>query len=804
MKTQFKFNFVNVVLAVFLFAGLPALSFSQTREQIKAQAESVLQGMTPSQIDQKLAQLGISRQEAESRAAEYGISLQDYLSKVQVSAAPVTTQPATGLSVPQIPPQTTPAAAPAASKGFDVPGFAGRAGITSAVQPIGYDIFQYPSSTFQPVENVATPASYILGPGDEIVITVWGQTDLRYQLMVNRDGEVIVPVVGPVHAAGLSVSQFRERLLRRMTTVYAGLKNGAPNANTFMDLSLGKLRTIQVFVLGEVVRPGGYLVSSMSTVLQALYLSGGPNVNGTLRNIKIVRSGDTTATIDLYNYILRGDKSSDIRLQDGDIVFVKPADKRAALVGDVVRPGIYELKENETLSDLLKLAGGLRFDAYYNRIHIERVVPFSERKIYSKDLLDIDLHFNSVKELEDSPYAMVAGDIVTVFKISDRPQDRVVITGNVYKPGNFQLTPGMRVSDLIMEADSLQMNTFADRALLFRLLPNLRREVMSFNPLLALEKDPSNDLLLKNQDEVQIFQESQFFPQHSVTISGAVRKPGSYVRNNNMTVADLVMMAGGLTENADTSDWEVSRIDTTNIRIYSHVYKISVSSDYWNPDGGQTFALKDFDHVNVPTNPKYNKPKIVQIEGYVLYPGSYTITKEEETLDDLLKRAGGLRPGAYPSASFYYRSLNNAGMIPIDFPKAFDDPSSKDNLQLQQGDSIYIGMKTNVVYVRGDVFVPSAILYKPGAGPSYYVAQAGGMKEDADEDRISVFLPGGKRWEPEWFIIPNPDILPGSSIYVPVKVQKPSQALEILRDWSTIVMSLATVIVSLYTIIRYH
>jgi polysaccharide export outer membrane protein len=257
----------------------------------------------------------------------------------------------------------------------------------------------------------------------------------------------------------------------------------------------------------------------MSTAFHAVFLSGGPTVSGTLRNIQIVRTGEKPQTVDLYDYLIRGDKTKDPRLQDGDVVFIKPAGKRVAVAGRVLRPAVYELSGKETLGDVVDLAGGLRFDSYFKRVHIERIIPFDQRKDYAKNVLDIDVEFKSVDELRKSSCPLQDGDIISVARILDLPENRVTILGNVKKPGVFEWKSGMKVKDLIFLADSLRRNTFSERGTLFRLLPNLRQEIYPFNPRLALGNDPANNLVLQNEDSLVIYQESEFFPERTVRVS---------------------------------------------------------------------------------------------------------------------------------------------------------------------------------------------------------------------------------------------------------------------------------------------
>jgi polysaccharide biosynthesis/export protein len=769
--------------------------------------------MTPEEIDQKLRDLGISREEATLRAREYGITLEDYLFSTRRTGSQDVREPSASYTDPRL--GSAPGAqgrrtqdsllallnVPVLRKRTDVPGFVGRRGIDTLVQPFGFSLFQYPPSTFIPSNVVAAPPSYALGPGDEVLISLWGETRLNYQLTVNRDGNAVVPDVGPVAANGLTLAQFRDKLLGRMTAVYSSLRRGAANATTFMDVSLGKLRNIEVYVLGEVLRPGGYSVPSMSTVLTAMYMAGGPTVDGTMRSIRLQRSGETTQLIDLYNYILKGDRSADRVLQDGDIVFVDPGGKRVAVVGLVVRPAIYELKPGETLGSVLALSGGPRFNAYINRVHVERIVPFDRRSLYARDIEDFDVTFSSLAQFQGATAAVENGDIVTVMGIGRMAANRVSVTGSVRKPGPFELKPGMKVRDLILAADSLLENTFANRATLFRMKPSLRREVRSFDLQLALAGDANENVLLMNEDSVVVFNRDEFFPRDSVIVRGAVRLPGAYLRHDSMTVADLVIAAGGLTEDASTESWELSRIDTSQLDVYSQVFKLDVSREYWSSTGNQGMPLRGRDILFVPRDPKYVRQKMVVVGGAAMFPGVYALRYEGERLASILRRAGGLRQGAYLEGSRLIRKFNNAGLVPLNFKKAYEDTTSRDNIVLYDGDSIHVAFAEDVIYVSGEVIVPSPVLYKKGANPDYYISQAGGTKEEADDGRTVTLLPGGKKWEPSgWFFITDDEVLPGSTIYVPRKMPHEDKTLPILMNTLAILASIAAITVSVVTI----
>jgi polysaccharide biosynthesis/export protein len=788
---------------IVLFAA--TITVAQTQDQVRQQAESRLRQMSPSEIEQALKQYGLTLDEATKRAQSMGVSLQDYLARPSTTAPGEKTtedlpvDPRLNWQRTSMHREVVDSAVAAFERersfvdSLIVPGFKGRSGIDSTMQPFGYEVFRFPATTFLPSLSVATPPSYVLGAGDEIVISVWGETYLTHRLQVNREGNVFIPDVGPVTALGLTMQKFRELVQRRMSAVYSGL--AGTRGRSTLDVSLSKLKTIQVFVLGEVRKPGGYALSSMSTALHALYLAGGPTADGSLRDVQVLRRGETAHAVDIYAFVLGGDRTTEEPLQDGDIVFVKPAGNRVAVAGKVLRPAIYELKPGETLGALIGMAGGLRFDADVKRVHVERIVPFDQRRKYDRDLLDFDVHFGSSLELLASPFTMENGDIVLVQEIIGLHQNRVVISGSVNKPGPFAFHPGMTVADLIMAADSLRRSTFDQRATLYRMNPNLHTEVIGFNLELALKGDPSSNLVLENEDSVVIYPYDQFHPRQKVSIFGAVRYPGEYIRHDSMTVADLVMVAGGLVEGAMRSGWELARLDTQDIKTYARLMKIGGDDEYWRNDGTKGMHLEDFDVLTIPSDPRFSTQKFVKMTGYVNYPGTFAIQYEGERLASIFKRAGGLRPGAYLQGSRLIRRFNNAGLIPLDFKLALEKADSRDNVVMYDGDSIQVAYTEDVVYVSGEVYVPSPVLYEEGKGLSYYIDQAGGYKEEAESGNTVVFLPGGKKWD-------SGDILPGSTVMVPRKIEKEDKTLPLIRDLATMLASLAAITVALIQVTK--
>jgi polysaccharide biosynthesis/export protein len=836
---MYKFSIIVTVIVILsaVFTVHPARA--QEKAQIKEQAESQLQKMSPEEIDARIKQLGLTRAEAEAKAKEYGIDLEQYLNlqnppppqqqqmmqqepslqtspqdqKIQFSSHPPYNSPDTSTTAVPVSADRMRSLA-GSQKQTDsttigssmiapgpVPGFEGRKS-ADGLGLFGYNIFNFPASTFAPVLNVPTPQSYPLGPGDEVNLTMWGQSQLYLQLMVNREGEVVVPNVGPVVAQGLTIAQLKAILVSRMSSYYSGLRGGGRGADTWIDLSLGKLRSMQIFVLGEVKKPGGYAVSSMSTALLGLYVAGGPTINGSLREIQIMRDNNVVSTIDFYDFALRGDKSKDVRLQDGDVVFVKPAGKRVALAGRVIRPAIYELKKGETLADLVTLAGGLQATSYTDRVHVERIIPFNERKKYMKNILDIDVKLASVEELQHSPFPLEDGDIVSIMKINEFYQNRVTISGNVRKPGVFELSDGMRVRDLVTLADGYLPDTFEDRGNILRTLPDQRRQVIAFNLSKAMEGDSLNNPLLASLDEVTIYNKKYFFPDHPVTIGGAVRKPGTMLRAEHMKVADLLVLAGGLTENAKPEEIVVTRMDTTSESVFSQSFVVNSTSEYWQSGKGADFELKDFDYVFVPTNPHYHTAKLVYVTGEVMYPGTYAILQDGERLASIIKRAGGLKQSAYVDGARLVRQFGGAGLVPVDFKAAMEDEKDAANIEVVEGDQIMIDKNPRVVYVRGEVGVPSAVVFEPGASLDYYLDQAGGVKDAGDETHAIVIQPNGRKWKSSWFFEPNSEILAGATITVPAKVEHESKTLPLLRDWATVFASLATMMVVIVQITK--
>ncbi|MHB1687681.1 MAG: SLBB domain-containing protein [Ignavibacteriaceae bacterium] len=773
---------------------------------------------------------GMSQEDLKKKAASMGYTEEDLL-KLQQSQQ-VSKQKQQGEESGQTQKTvvvTPPVALPPSN--YTVAAFSGR-GNAASLPAYGYNIFTYAPTSFEPSLNVPTPTNYVIGPGDEIILTLWGETQLVHDLTVSKNGDIYIPEIGLVNVNGLSLDELKTKLFNRLSQAYSSLSSG----KTHFNISTGKLRSVKVYVLGEVNKPGGYTLPGLSSAFTALYYCGGPTINGSLRKVKVLRGGKVVSEIDLYNYILNGDKSKDIRLQDEDIIFVPPAGRRVAITGSVFRPAIYELKEGETLKDLLKFAGGIDFNAYYQRVYIERIIPFNQRKDYTNNILSLDLNFSTVNQLNNSNYLLDDGDVVDISNINMLHENRVVINGDVRKPGVYELfSSNMTIRELIFKADSLFPDAFLDKAVLIRTLPSEKKEIIGFDLNKALAGDPSNNLILKNRDEIQIYKQDNFYPTRSVEIYGQVKSPGKYTRYKDMTLTDLMVLAGGITDFATTKDIEVVRMDTLSTKVYAQKFTVNLPHDYWNENKENDFKLQDYDRVFIKTDTTKTYEGVVNITGEVQFPGSYSILYRGEKLSDFINRAGGFKETAYTEGIYLRRAnptlsilqkiqlpdsilLKNykgrplydlakfqsefGNMVPIDWNNIEDNSKSIYNLELQPGDQLVVPKDSRTISVVGDVNLPSTVPYKKGAGASYYIKQAGGYTQTSYKGDEMVILPNGKKWNPSgWFFVPNPEILSGSTIFVPSYVENNNSDIwPTIRDIVTVVSSAAVLI---FTIKKY-
>ena len=690
----------------------------------------------------------------------------------------------------------------------------------SGLKVFGMDLFAARNAS-QFDANLAGPVdpSYRLGAGDRLVLILTGDVEQAYTLDVTREGFVVIPQVGQINVANLTLAQFEDLLYSRLGRSYSGVRRGA-NATTRFSISVARLRSNQIFVVGEVARPGSYRVSAAGTALTALYAAGGPTANGSLRALQIRRNGRMVGTIDLYDYLLKGDASHDARLLNGDIVFVPIHTGRVRVVGEVNRPGTYEIGPNGSLTEIVRAAGGLLPTAARSRIQIERLTPMRDRTRPGGDRAVLDV---SATDGVDVPaLALADGDQVRVLKVADRVRNRVVVRGNVFTPGNVGLTSGMRLSDAIRKAGGLKPDTYLGQVLITRLNSDSTRTQLRAtlaDTLGAVVSDP----VLQEEDEVRIFGRSEFRPLRYVAVTGAVRRNGRYPYREGMTMRDLVLLAGGLQESALLTVAEVARMPATRadgvtastLRVpmdSSYLFERSADGRYAGPPGlpgsaagSAEVVLQPYDNLLILRQPDWDLQRTVYVGGEVKFPGSYTLVKKTERLSDVVLRAGGLTAEAYADGVNFSRRRNRIGRIGVDLPAVLKDATEQDNIILFDGDSIVIPRYDAVVRVDGAVNSPTALPYVKGRDMLYYIRAAGGGRLDADLPRTYVTQPNGRvDAVSRRFLLPDgqPTPRPGAIVTVPKRDRTERQDnLSARTQIATIIGTFATVLASLATII---
>ncbi len=503
----------------------------------------------------------------------------------------------------------------------------------------GFSLFNTDRLTFDPSLNIPTPQNYQLGSGDEVIIDIWGASEQTYQQVITPDGYILIPNLGPIYLNGLDVDRASERIKARLSKIYSGLKPpDGSNPNTFMQVSLGQVRTIKITVVGEVRTPGTYDISALATMFNALYLSGGPTMNGSFREIELIRNNQVFAVLDVYDFLVASLQKNNVQLADQDIIRIQPFRNRIEVVGEVKRQGIYETLEGETFEELIQFAGGFTENAYKALIKVKRNTP-KERRI-------VDIRMNEF----DTSYPQ-NGDYVIVNSILDRYENRVQIAGAVFREGEYELTEGLSVLKLIEKAEGLTGDAFLERGTIFRTHEDFSTEAIAFN-LRELMKGESEDIKLQREDLVKITSIYDLREEFYVTVGGAVRGPGNYPFMDGMTVEDLILQAGGLLESADINTIEVARrvrgegSGTSTGRI-AEIFNFSLNKDLSIKNEDDRFILKPFDNVYIRKSPNYQAPIKIKVEGEVLLPGEYVLEKKDERISDIIRRAGGITDEGY-------------------------------------------------------------------------------------------------------------------------------------------------------------
>ncbi|MDQ2666067.1 MAG: SLBB domain-containing protein [Gemmatimonadota bacterium] len=582
---------------------------------------------------------------------------------------------------------------------------------------------------------------------------------------------------------------------------------------------MAKLRSNQIYVVGDVQRPGSYLISSAGTALTALYAAGGPTINGSLRRVEIRRAGRLVDALDVYDYLVLGDASHDVRLETGDVVFVPIHGARVRVVGEIARPATYELKQGETLANLIRTAGGFRATASRQRVLIERIVPPDQRAGPGRDRITIDVASDLAPASTGAGVALQNGDVVRIFQIAERVRNRVTVQGNVYQPGSQGFFPGMKLSDALRKA-GLQADTYLGEVLVTRLRSDSTRE-----QLRATLADSSgrvvNDLSLKEDDEVRVYSLTTFRPERYVAIAGAVKTGGRFPFRAGMTLRDLVLLANGVQESAYLREAEIARLPenreggrtAVTIRVpldSTYLFERDGTGEYAGPPGMQAPAsgapevfLKAYDNVLILRQPNWELQRTVVLTGEIHFPGAYSLKSKSERLSDLIARAGGLTDEAYADGIVFVRSQYGAGRVGIELSSALRNHESSDNLILRDGDNISIPAYNATVTIKGAVNQPSTLAYEPGKGIDYYIGAAGGASRNGDEGRAYVTQPSGKLESVHnHFFFPSsmPRPRPGSVVTVPE--QDPADKRDFVALVGTVAQSIAALVAIIVAIKR--
>lgn len=608
----------------------------------------------------------------------------------------------------------------------------------------GSDFFNQTNIKFDPDFNVATPKGYILGPGDELIILLTGLNESSVRTKISPEGRLQIPYAGIVFLNGFTIEQATSIIKKKMATVYPALNSGQSQ----LSINLGNPRTIKVTLVGEVKTPGSYTITSLATLFNVLYHSGGPAINGSLRNIEIIRNNKIYKTVDFYTFLQKGLMEGNIRLEDQDVINFPIYKKRVAIKGEVKRPAIYELKAEEQLDDLIQYAGGFTDIAYKSIAKIDQI---NEKEREVKDV-PANLFSNFVPK---------NGDIIHIGSIQNRYANRVNLQGAVNRPGTYELSAGFSLSALLKKAEGLTEDAYLESAYIKRTLPNLDKELISFKPSEIVKG--LKDIPLLREDSVVIQSISEFISDQYVVINGNVRNPGRVLFRKGMKLSDLIAMSGGLNEQAAGHNIEISRIIKNKSDSVANqlVETFNINIDKAEAD----IELQSMDYVNVPRLVNFRPLGNISVTGEVLFPGEYAVQKRDETALDFLQRAGGLNPyGSLESTQIYRNGIR----VDLDLSKSNLDERARESMILLPGDSLYVPRVISFVKVSGAVSNPQYISYQ-GRRFKYYINSTGGATEDAFMKGAYVQYPNGLNKPVNNFLFfrTYPAVKPGSTITVP-------------------------------------
>jgi protein involved in polysaccharide export with SLBB domain len=680
----------------------------------------------------------------------------------------------------------------------------------------GSELFDNPTLNFEPDSNLATPMNYILGPGDELQVSVYGVQEYNASIPVSVEGKIAIQYVGQISVSGISIETATQKIKAAIAKVYSTVRSGQSQ----VSVSLSRIRTIKITIVGG-KQPGNYSISSLATVYNALHLAGGPGKNGSYRNIELIRNNRVYKNIDIYRFLVKGDQSDNVSLKENDVIRISVYSQRVTVEGEVKRPGIFEMKKGEKFTDLLNFASGFNEFAYTASV-----------KVLQKTGKEFKVH--DINESDFASYEPQSGDVFKITKILNRFENRIKIEGAVFRPDYYSYNEGMRISDLIARAEGLKEDAYTKRARIIRLKSDLTTEIVNVDLSSALSGNLDADIELKREDEVTVYSILDFREEYKVTIDGEIKNPGEYEFYENLTLNDLVVQVGGLTGSA-SKRVEIARmiksdeIDDANPKRIELV-ELEITAD--NNEQIKNFVLKPFDVINIRRMAVYEKPQMVKISGAVAYPGKYVLANKKESVYNVVMRAGGLTSVANLEGLKIKRPIKQEQIdqlesidlnlskndtlkedlakklkeeikyatIPLDWKKIVKDKEHYSNVTLFPDDEIEVSTFNEGVKVTGNVLLNSEIPYRSGKSFKYYINAVGGVDSKGWKKKAYIIYPNGKASVTGSFLFfrSYPKVTPDSQIVVP---EKPETKKMSTGEWvsiGSVLTSLALLIVTAF------
>jgi len=815
---NFKIKWLVLCLSFFLFIteSIRAQDLLKGKDLSTVKVD-LLSDADIAKLKTQLTSAGVTIDQVEQQALAKGMSPAEYAKLKQRLADPATKNNAGKLKAPE---KIKPIGAEKidnSTDSLDTEKYKEKP-LKPLIDPLifGSELYTSVSPSFEPNLNMATPANYILGPDDQIQVSVYGVQEYNGDLLVSAEGNINIPNVGQIKVAGLSIEAATQKIKTIMGNgAYAYLKYGGSK----LSVSLSKIRSIKITIIGA-NRPGTYRLSSLASVFNALYLSGGPTAFGSFREIELVRNSKVERKVDLYRMLLNGDQTDNIGLKDNDVIRIPSYKVRVELQGQLKRPGIFEVLPNETFANIIAFASGFTDTAYRASV---KVFQQNEKERLVHDLAAVD--FKS--------YQPQTGDVFVASKILNRYKNRVTLTGAVQRPDFYELTPNLRVADLIRRADGLKPDAYTDRASIIRYQEDLTRSLISFDVKKALNGDDMHNLLLQKEDEILISSVQDLKNSFKVTIQGEIRMPGQYEYVSKLTLKDLIIQAGGVTDAAYQSI-EIARLLRRDSLALNDKRSSILINTKINKEGMADFnnniSLQPFDVITVRKIAGYKIPESVLVTGLVQYPGPYALSSTNDRVSDLLKRAGGLAPDAYPAGAYLkrYKSdkeiekakekaqkleknakdstsavkneiLREFDKVPLDLGHILENPGSTEDIILKEKDELFIPKYDAQVKVSGEVLLSTQIPYQTKYQLKDYISAAGGFTVNAYRSKVYVVYANGKAASTSHFLFIKsfPRIEPGCELIIPKKREKKSTSIAEIAGFATVVLSLVSTYVLL-------